>query len=108
MRNRVKVAYQVEMFVKSLAPEPRRALTRAIKELAGARGDLKQLEGDLEGYARLRVAGYRIIFKTHSEPGERIIDCLFAERRAVVYELFERELQRMLKTKAAHPTPEEF
>ena len=86
----------MESFVKSLAPEPRRTLVRAIKELSEERGELKQLEGELDGYTRLRVAGHRVIFKIRAEAGERVIDCLFAERRAVVYQLFENELKRML------------
>jgi len=96
MRTSIKVGSQVETFIKSLAPEPRRTLTRAVKHLAEDRGDLKELEGDLEGYSRLRVGGHRVIFKRKTETGQRIIDCLFAERRAVVYELFENELKRLL------------
>ena len=57
MTTRVKVAAQVEVFVKSLAPEPRRALRRAIKALAQDKGDLQRLEGKLSGYHRLRVSG---------------------------------------------------
>ena len=96
MRTRVKASEQVEAFVKSLAPEPRRVLTRGLKELAHGKGDIKQLEGALEGFARLRVAGYRVIFTSRSEDGQRLIECVFAERRAVIYELFEAELRRLL------------
>jgi mRNA-degrading endonuclease RelE of RelBE toxin-antitoxin system len=88
MRTRVRVSSQVVEFVKALAPEPRRRLTRAIKGLSDDEGDRKNLEGKLEGYARLRVTGYRVIYKALSEKGERILDCVFAENRAVVYELF--------------------
>src|SRR5438477_13004782 len=88
MRTRVKVESQVESFVKSLAPHPRRRLTQAIKALAHDKGEIKRLEGKLEGYSRLRVAGHRVIFLERAERGERIIDCVFAEKRAVVYELF--------------------
>ena len=90
IRTRVKVESQVESFVKSLAPEPRRRLARAIKGLAEDRGDISRLEGKLEGYSRLRVAGHRVIFNERSERGERIVDCVFAEKRSVVYELFVR------------------
>ena len=92
MRTRVKVEAQVESFVKSLAPEPRRRLTRAIKALAEDHGDIKRLEGKLEGYSRLRVAGHRVIFNERWDKGERVIDCVFAEKRALVYELFVRLL----------------
>lgn len=92
MKTRVKVEAQVEGLVKSLAPEPRRRLTHAIKALAKDQGDIKRLEGKLEGYSRLRVAGHRVIFNERFERGQRIIDCVFAEKRALVYDLFIRLL----------------
>jgi mRNA-degrading endonuclease RelE of RelBE toxin-antitoxin system len=97
MKTKVKVEAQVETFVKSLAPEPRRKLSIAIKALAEDKGDLKRLEGKLEGYVRLRVAGYRVIFKERFDKGERIIDCIFAENRSVIYELFIRLLSEGLE-----------
>src|SRR2546429_8638311 len=92
MRTRVQVASQVDEFVKSLAPEPRRRLRLAIKGLANDAGDIKRLEGQLAGYSRLRVAGHRIIFAESIRQGERVLDCVFAEKRAVVYEIFLRLL----------------
>ena len=90
MKNRVRVSDQVACFVKSLAPEPRRHLNLAIKSLARGKGDVRRLEGKLAGFSRLRVSGHRVIFcETHSG-GQRILDCIFAEKRAVVYELFLR------------------
>jgi len=97
MRIRVKVGPQVEAFVKSLAPDPRRALSRAIKGLAQARGDVKQLESHLKGYSRLRVGSHRVIFATRAEADERIVDCLFAERRPVIYELFAEQVRRQME-----------
>ncbi len=88
MKTKVRVEAQVEEFVKSLAPDSRRRLRQAIKGLAGGQGDIKRLEGNLAGYSRLGVAGCRVIFKERSERGTRIMDCLFAERRALVYEIF--------------------
>lgn len=92
MKTKVQVEAQVEAFVKSLAPEPRRRLTRALKDLAKGKGDVKRLEGNLENYSRLRVAGHRVIFTERTERGDRIIDCVFAEKRALVYDLFIRLL----------------
>jgi mRNA-degrading endonuclease RelE of RelBE toxin-antitoxin system len=88
MKTKIRVESQVEAFVKSLAPDPRRRLRLAIKGLANGRGDIKSLEGNLAGYSRLSVTGYRVIFKERVERGTRIIDCIFAERRALVYEIF--------------------
>lgn len=98
MQTRVKVESQVEIFVKSLAPEPRRQLTQAIEALAKDRGDVKRLEGTLESYNRLRFAGHRVIFVERFERGERIIDCVFAEKRALVYDLFVRLLSESPQT----------
>lgn len=88
MTTRVKVTPQVEAFVKSLAPEPRRALRQSIKGLGQNKGDVKRLEGKLSGYHRLRVGHYRVIYAERFEAGTRFIDCIFAKERAVVYDLF--------------------
>jgi mRNA-degrading endonuclease RelE of RelBE toxin-antitoxin system len=88
--NRVLIHPQAETFVRSLAPEPRRRLLRAMKALP--RGEIKALEGRLSGYCRLREGGYRIIYKEEVKAGVRTFDCLFAERRPIVYQLFEQLL----------------
>ena len=88
MKTRVHVSPQVAAFVKSLAPEPRHRLIRSIKALAGGSGDIKCLEGKLEGYSRLRVSGHRVLFREVFSRGERVIDCVFAEKRSIVYDLF--------------------
>ena len=92
MRTRIRVEAQVEAFVTSLAPDPRHRLRLAIKGLADGRGDIKSLEGNLAGYCRSGVTGYRVIYKERAERGVRVIDCVFAEHRALVYEIFTRIL----------------
>jgi len=81
---------QAEAFLRTLAPEPKARIVKALKALPS--GDIKELEGRLAGYARLRVGGYRVIFADRMESGIRTFHCVFAERRPVVYELFERIL----------------
>lgn len=88
MKTEVLVADQVRQFVRSLAPQPRHTLTRAIKRLERDEGDIKRLEGKLVGFSRLRVSGYRVLFRETAHRGARTINCVFAERRSVVYELF--------------------
>jgi mRNA-degrading endonuclease RelE of RelBE toxin-antitoxin system len=88
MKSEVRVGPQVEEFVKSLAPESRQALRRAIKGLPKGQGDMKLLEGKLAGWHRLRVAGYRVIFKETIETDTRIINCVYANHRSVIYEMF--------------------
>ena len=92
----ILVSDQVEAFVKALAPDPRKALRVAIRALESGAGDLKSLEGELLGWTRLRVMTYRVIYKERWEAGERIIDCVFANRRSVVYELFKELLRNQI------------
>ena len=87
MKPKIRVEAQVEAFVKSLAPAPRRALRQAIKALADNRGDIKRLEGKLSAFHRLRVGPFRVIYAERYEKGQRIIECVFARERALVYDL---------------------
>ncbi len=87
MKTRIRIEAQVEAFVKSLAPDPRRRLRLAIKGLADGKGDIQSLEGNLAAYCRLSVMGYRVIYKERAERGARVIDCVFAERRSLMYEI---------------------
>lgn len=63
MKMKVELSDQVLNFARSLAPEPRRSLRLALRGLEDDRGDIKQLEGDLAGWCRLRVTSYRVIFR---------------------------------------------
>jgi len=81
---KVELALQVVEFVRRLPPDPRRRLRRALRELAKEKGDIKPLHAPLEGYCRLRVGGYRVIF-SYASRGR--IQCIFAEQRSIVYEL---------------------
>jgi len=66
---------------------------RRSARLEDERGDLKPLEGELAGFARLRVEHYRVIVQFLSESGKRIARCVYAERRPVIYELFSEILR---------------
>jgi mRNA-degrading endonuclease RelE of RelBE toxin-antitoxin system len=90
---KVVVSDQVAAFLRRLAPEPRRLVRRALRDLAVGKGEIQHLEVPLEGYSRLRVGAYRIIF---SYGERRTIECVFAERRSLVYEVFARVLAEQL------------
>ncbi len=92
MRIEVRVAPQVDQFVRSRAPVPRQALRKAIQGLAAEAGDIKALEGKLAGCNRLRVSSCRVLYKETAERGVRIINCVYANHRSVVYELFQQLL----------------
>jgi mRNA-degrading endonuclease RelE of RelBE toxin-antitoxin system len=82
-------------FVRGQAPEPRRRLRQAIRDRAKEKGDPLALEAPLQGYYRLRVGPYRITLRY---VGEKTIDCVFAERRGLVYDVFSKALiERLLR-----------
>jgi mRNA-degrading endonuclease RelE of RelBE toxin-antitoxin system len=96
MNTRVIVGERVKSFLESLAPEPRRRLWRGIKGLAQDKGDLKQLEGRLAPYWRLRVDRMRVVYDQRAVGGERQLVCLFADYRATVYAVLEQLLASSL------------
>ena len=90
MRAEVQWSEQVQSFVSSLAPEPKKKLRAGIRALADDFGDIKPLMDDLIGYNRLRIGDFRVIYRDASERGRPIRKCLFAEHRNVVYEIFRK------------------
>jgi mRNA-degrading endonuclease RelE of RelBE toxin-antitoxin system len=85
---RVNLSAQVVDFCGTLAPQPRRKLRLALRNLSREEGDIKSLEGTLTGYHRLRSGSYRVIFSRRVRSGKPQIDCIFAEHRSLVYEIF--------------------
>ena len=92
MNTRVIIKQRVRGFLQTLAPEPRRKLWRGLKELAQDKGDLKQLEGNLHPFWRLRVDRMRVIYEPRSMAGERQLVCFFADHRSTVYAVLEQLL----------------
>jgi mRNA interferase RelE/StbE len=95
MTRTLRTALQVIAFTRRLAPEQRRAVTAALPELRRERGDLRALEGTLAGYYRLRVGRFRLIF-AYARDGA--IEVIFIEERGLVYEVFEAEFVKRLKS----------
>lgn len=91
---RLEISDQVRRFIRALAPDPRKELRAALRELGHERGDIKRLEGPLKDYFRLRVRDYRIIFQYSRR--RKVIECIFAERRDLIYEVFEKLLHARL------------
>lgn len=94
MNYRVKIREQVRAFYARLGHEDRRAVKRGLTQLALERGDIRALRERLDGYYRLRVGTYRIIFRY--QPG-RIIECVYMNSRSMVYDVFESELHRIVQ-----------
>lgn len=84
----VRLFPQVQGFIRNLAPRPRKRVRAALRLLPKLQGDLRELDGSLSGYHRLRVSHYRIILRIT----DHAVDCIFMERRSIVYELFQASL----------------
>ena len=85
---RIELSPQVAGFLRTLAPEPRQQLRAGLRALADGQGDILELEHPLDGFCRLRVGRYRVVFHYVDSGNSRLIRCDFAERRKLVYELF--------------------
>jgi len=88
---KISASEQVVEWLSRLAPEPKRRVRVALKGLETWRGDIAPLHGELEGFYRLRIGGYRVVFRAM---GRQMIRLEYADTRDVVYEVF-RQL-RML------------
>ena len=95
MTRLIRASSQVVEYARRLAPEPRRAIKHALTELRRERGDIRALEANLSGYYRLRVGRHRIIF---SYAADGAIEAIFIEERQLVYELFEAQFIKRLKS----------
>ncbi len=76
---------QVAKWLRNLPPDPKRRVRAALRGLERWQGDLKPLQGGLEGFYRLRVGGYRIVCRMVSKS---VIQLEYADTRDVVYEAF--------------------
>lgn len=88
---KISASEQVADWLSRFAPEPKRRVRTALKKLENWSGDIGLLHGELEGFYRLRIGGYRIVFRVTSRKAIRLE---YADTRDVVYEVF-RQL-RML------------
>ena len=82
---RILASDQVTGWLRNLPPEPKRRVRVALKGLGRWQGDIKPLRGELEGFYRLRVGGYRIVCCMVSKS---LVQLEYAETRDVVYEAF--------------------
>jgi mRNA interferase RelE/StbE len=92
----VELEQQVVDFVHSLPPQARQALRRALRNLMHERGDIRALEGELEDFYRLRVQRYRVIFFYQLRDKQRVIRCVYAAARSIVYEVFAQRIRELL------------
>jgi mRNA interferase RelE/StbE len=94
MKYRVVVREQVKGFIETLGPESRKKIRLALRGLESERGDRLPLKEKLSGYHRLRVGGYRVVYRYL--PG-KVIECVFMEERGLIYDLFEKDFMKRLR-----------
>jgi len=82
---RISASDQVAGWLRNLPPELKQRVRGALKRLGRWQGDIKPLRGELEGFYRLRVGGYRIVCRIVSR---RLVQLDYADTRDVVYEAF--------------------
>jgi mRNA-degrading endonuclease RelE of RelBE toxin-antitoxin system len=76
---------QVRRWVIALPPDTKKRVRAALHGLQNGRGNIKALQGELEGFCRLRIEGLRIVYSQHRG---QIIRLEYADSRDVVYETF--------------------
>jgi mRNA interferase RelE/StbE len=76
---------QVAKWLRNSPPEPKQRVRAAFRRLERWQGDIKPLRGELEGFYRLRVGGYRIVCRMVSKS---LVQLEYADTRDVVYEAF--------------------
>lgn len=85
---RISASEPVRIWLRALPPEGKTRVRRALKALVqgGTRSfDIKPLRRKLEGFHRLRVGDYRVIY--HFESGD-LLRMDYADIRDVVYDAF--------------------
>ncbi|MBJ7328205.1 MAG: hypothetical protein JHC52_12775 [Chthoniobacterales bacterium] len=86
---KISASDQVAAWLTALPPQTKKRVRTALRALAKRKGDIKGLQGDLEGFSRLRIGGIRIL---HRQVSVREIRLEYANTRDVVYEMFRQLL----------------
>ena len=86
---KISASDQVAAWLTALPPQTKKRVRAALRSLAAGKGDINGLQGDLEGFSRLRIGGIRIL---HRQVSAREIKLEYANTRDVVYEMFRQLL----------------
>jgi mRNA-degrading endonuclease RelE of RelBE toxin-antitoxin system len=81
----LRLSGQVSDYIATLPPDTKKQFNRELRKLSQDEGDTHPLINGLAGYHRLRIGSHRVIY--YHAPG-RIIECVFADHRATVYQTF--------------------
>lgn len=86
---KISASDQVAAWLTALPPQTKKRVRAALRALVKGKGDIKGLQGDLEGFSRLRIGGIRIL---HRQVSVRETRLEYANTRDVVYEMFRQLL----------------
>jgi len=87
---KISASEQVAAWLVALPPQTKHRVRLALRGLVTGKGDIKGLQGPLEGFNRLRIGGLRVIYRQIS--GKEIL-LEYANTRDAVYELYEQILE---------------
>lgn len=87
---KISASDQVADWLCGLPPQTKHRVRLALRGLAKGKGDIKGLQGSLEGFNRLRIGGLRII---HRQISGNEIRLEYANTRDAIYELYEQILE---------------
>ena len=91
---KISASEPVQLWLQGLPPATKQRVRRELKALAAGRSrrlDVKPLRRELEGFYRLRIGDYRLVY--HFEP-RPLLRLDYADLRDVVYEVF-RQLRAL-------------
>ena len=82
----ISASNQVQTWLAGLPPESKRRVRAALRALAASSRDvdIKALRQELEGFYRLRIGDYRIVYRFRTS---RVVTLEYADLREVVYRL---------------------
>jgi len=86
---KISASDQVAAWLTALPPQTKKRVRAALRALVKGKGDIKGLQGDLEGFSRLRIGGIRIL---HRQVSARETRLEYANTRDAVYEMFRQLL----------------
>ena len=87
---KISASEQAASWLCALPPKTKHRVSLAIRGLARGHGNIKGLQGSLEGFNRLRIGGLRVIYRQIS--GKEIL-LEYANTRDSIYELYEQILE---------------
>ena len=87
---KISASEQVGEWLCGLPPQTKHRVRLALRGMAKGEGDIKGLQGPLEGFNRLRIGGQRIIYRQISGCE---IQLEYANTRDVIYKIYEQILE---------------